>query len=159
MRNYKRHREQNEAIRLVQTLFGQDWRTYNATLAKALGSVNAAILYQQCCYWTTKLSNARKGWFYKTIAEFQEELGLSRYEQETAIKILLKHNLIEKKRGYRAIRYFRITYGILAFAKKTGMLENHKPNCHKPSARNAENKQFLYRDYAKTTQRTTNNEK
>jgi hypothetical protein len=72
------------------------------------GSVAAGLLLSQALYWsrrTTPLS----GWFYKTQAEWEEETGLKRSEQETARKRLRQTTFWEeKRRGIPAKLYFRV---------------------------------------------------
>lgn len=51
------------------------------------GSVTAALFLSQAVYWQRR-TTATDGYFYKTREEWEEETGLSRYEQETAKKKL-----------------------------------------------------------------------
>src|SRR5690554_5612002 len=71
---------------------------YHPALASALGSVTAAVMLSQAIYWTQRLPESRGGWFYKTAAEWQEETGLTRREQETARKKLVKSGIFEEVR-------------------------------------------------------------
>lgn len=94
--------------RILEQSLGDKIIAYRASLAKALKSVNAALVLQQCIYWS-KRTRDLNGWFYKTIGDFNEELALSRCQQDTAINILLKHKLIKKrKKGIPPKRYFKI---------------------------------------------------
>ena len=68
---------------------------YNPGLARALGSINAALFLGQLLYWH---GMGRYGeWTYKTMKEFKEETGLSRKQQEAAIRICKKHGFLETK--------------------------------------------------------------
>lgn len=49
------------------------------------GSVKAALMLSQACYWALRAKDAR---FYKSMAEWKEETGLSRREQESARAVL-----------------------------------------------------------------------
>jgi hypothetical protein len=76
------------------------------------GSFTAAGMLSQALYWTRiKLRDqpASDGWFYKTQAEWEEETGLTRSEQETARKHLRKTPFWgEARRGIPAKLYFRV---------------------------------------------------
>jgi len=66
---------------------------YHPILAKALGSVNCALLMSQLLYWdSTRTEDNRE--FYKTEAEIEEEIGLSRWEQNTARGKLIELGVI-----------------------------------------------------------------
>ena len=96
------------SVKFVTKLLGDKIVAYYAGLARALKSVNAALMLQQCIYWQCRTLD-KDGWFFKTIKDFQNELALSRYKQETAIHILIEHNLIEKRlKGIPAKRHFRV---------------------------------------------------
>lgn len=78
---------------------------FNPTLAHALGSVKAGLFLSQLLYWYGKGKD--KKWTYKTIEELKQETALSRKEQDFAIKICKKHDLIKvKRKGIPAKRYF-----------------------------------------------------
>jgi len=66
---------------------------YYPALARALGSVNAAILLCQIIYWVGKEADPDLG-VYKTKAELTDETGLSEREQETAAAKLLELGLL-----------------------------------------------------------------
>ena len=86
--------------------------TINRPLAHALGT-NEAIIYsaliaKQAYYEKHEMLDA-EGYFYSTIADLQESTGLTRYQQDRAIKSLAEFDLIECcKKGIPARRYFRI---------------------------------------------------
>ena len=72
------------------------------------GSVNAALMLSQAVYWHIRTSDP-EGRFYKSQAEWEEETGLSRYEQETARKALRVLGFWHEERiGMPAKLYFRI---------------------------------------------------
>lgn len=86
------------------------------------GSVTAALLLGQACYWS-KRSEEQKGWFYKTREEWQEELGLSRKEQETARTLLRKLPFWQEKlESLPAKLYFRVDFQAL-----TKYIESQEP--------------------------------
>ena len=70
------------------------------------GSVTAALMLSQAVFWNKRVSVEKDGWFYKTIDEWQDETGLTRYEQETARKKLKKYLQVERRgcaRGRRRL--------------------------------------------------------
>lgn len=97
----------NNHQRAIYNILQEKTIAYNAGLAKALGSVKAAILLSQFLYWQGKGFN--KEWFYKTITELYEETALSESEQTHAIKICVAKGVLETKRaGIPAKRHFRV---------------------------------------------------
>jgi hypothetical protein len=93
------------------------------------GSVTAALMLSQAVYWQ-KRTKSEDGWFYKTIDEWQEETGLTRYEQDAARKKLKKY-LQSNLRGVPARLYFKVDETALLadlFVEKpqTGLGKNPK---------------------------------
>lgn len=67
-----------------------------------------AIMLSQAVYWS-KRSDQNGGWFYKTQAEWEDETGLTRYEQETARKKLRKLGVLDEvKRGVPCKVFYRV---------------------------------------------------
>lgn len=80
---------------------------YNSGLARALGSVNAAIFVGQLLHWQGK--GAKGEWTYKTVDDFEEETGLSKAQQSTVIKLCKKLGILETKRqGIPPVRHFML---------------------------------------------------
>lgn len=70
--------------------------------------ITGALMLSQCVYWRTRTSSP-EGWFYKSQAEWQQETGLGRREQETARKRLVQAGFLEEdRRGVPAKLYFRV---------------------------------------------------
>lgn len=65
-------------------------------LAKELGSIEAALYFQQLHYWSDK-GGRTDGFIYKTKEEIEEETTLSRYQQDTCRKLLIERGFIETK--------------------------------------------------------------
>ena len=97
------------SVKLITDILGDNKVVaYYADIARKLNSKNAALMLQQLLYWRCRTHDP-DGWVYKTIKEIKNELFLSRYEQETAIHILIKYELIEKQvKGLPPKRYFRV---------------------------------------------------
>ena len=80
---------------------------FNRPLAHALGT-NEAIIYSALiakqAYYDQRNMLDEDGYFYSTISDLQESTGLTRYQQDSAIKNLTEVNLIEcrKKRHTRS---------------------------------------------------------
>ena len=71
------------------------------------GALNGLFL-SQAFYWT-KITKDPDGFFWKTQEEWEEETGITRYEQETIRRSLRSRGIIEEeKRGIPCKIYFRI---------------------------------------------------
>jgi hypothetical protein len=111
----------NEYQKALFSIIGTRPIAFNPTLAHALGSVKAGLFLSQLLFWCDK--GKKDGWIYKTIEEMKEETALSRKEQDAAIKICKKNNLIETKLfGIPAKRHFHLNKD-----KITEFLKNYSP--------------------------------
>jgi len=71
--------------------------------------VKTALFLSQCLYWQERASN--DGWFYKTVKEWQMEIGLTRKEQLRAKKILESLGVLETKFFHIPPKlYFKINF-------------------------------------------------
>lgn len=103
---------------------------FNPILAKITGSVTAGLFLSQLLYWSDKSKNE---FFYKTIAEIEEETALTREQQDSAIKRLKQLRLIEVKlMGVPARRHFKLS-----------LSEIHKLVCDKYTNKLDENTQTI----------------
>jgi hypothetical protein len=66
-------------------------------LARVLGSIEAALFWQQCYYWRDKTKRS-DGFFYKTIKEFEQETTLSPHWQRKVRKQLISLGVLEEKK-------------------------------------------------------------
>src|SRR5579871_6849967 len=81
---------------------------YNPGLAIILGSPNAGILVSQLLYWHG-MGKRPDQWIFKTIEEMYQETGMTRDQQDTAIRICKKLGILETKLfGVPAKRHFRL---------------------------------------------------
>jgi hypothetical protein len=81
---------------------------YHAALARSLKSATAGIFLSQLLYWTPRTHN-RDGWIWKTRDDIYQETALTRYEQESARKILKRARILEERlAGVPARMHFRI---------------------------------------------------
>ena len=80
--------------------YDHGWSGFHTAVARALGSVNAAILLHKMYKWSQiKTAKRRDGRFYASRDQITKETGLSRCQQETARKILVKHRVVEENLG------------------------------------------------------------
>ena len=71
------------------------------------GSVPAALMLSQAIYWSRR--TRKDGWFYKSQKEWEEEIGLTRREQDTARRSLKATGFWEEDlRGVPATMHFRV---------------------------------------------------
>lgn len=110
---------------------------YHRVFVTLTGSVTAAVLLSQAVYWSRR-TGENGGWWWKTAADWTEETGLTRREQETARAILRELGFWqEEKRGIPARLWFFLDVPALEIVlRETSMAENAKqawqetPNRH-----------------------------
>lgn len=98
--------------------------------------INGALMLSQMIYWS-KRTKDRNGYFYKTQDEWEQETGLTRWEQETARKKLRELGFVsEHKHGVPCKVHFRVEHdciykALIQYAEKqqSSMLESHKLEC------------------------------
>ena len=103
---------------------------FHPALARVLGVIGEALLFQQLAYWSDKGNDPE--WIYKTQAELEEETTLTRTQQENARKNLRRLGVVEeRKKGLPAKLYFRVDWDAL-FA----LLDEVKPQPRMQEIRN-----------------------
>jgi hypothetical protein len=108
-----------DIMRCKQALHGGRTVAIYKSLVDAAGSIKAAVFLSQLVYWTRHgvAVMERDGWIFKSIAEMEDETGLSKREQGTCKKKLLERNLIETRRfGFGARLEMRVNLPVLAEA-------------------------------------------
>ena len=91
--------------------------TFHRCLVTITGSVSAALMLSQAITWTEDLEPHAHSWFTKSTAEWTEQTGLSRWEQETARKILRDLELLDERiSGVPARLWFRVNRRALGTA-------------------------------------------
>ena len=87
---------------------------FHPQLARLLGGINAALLFQQIAFWSNTKPDSRPGygaWIWKTQSELEVETAMTRYEQEGARRILRGKGVVEEKRcGVPARLHYRINW-------------------------------------------------
>lgn len=122
--------------------------------------VNGALMLSQAIYWSGR-TDERDGWFYKTQVEWEEETGLTRYEQEGARRKLISLGLMEElKKGVPCKLYYRVSIenlyeSLFAENQQTGLLETSELDCGKPAIWLAENQQPITESTKETTTEIT----
>ena len=108
-----------DIMRCKQALQGGRTIAVYKCLVDVAGSIKAAVFLSQLVYWTrhgTAVAE-RDGWIFKSIAEMEDETGLSKREQGTCKQKLLERNLIETRRfGFGARLEMRLNLPALAAA-------------------------------------------
>lgn len=133
------------AVSVYDLLNSDNYRPYFVPVARHLKSIHAAIFLSELI--TREKYHREKGheflefdgkkWFYYTLEKANEQLAMSRKEQDTAVKILIKHNLIRKiQKQVPAKRFFHINIeeveNLVYFSKKDSRLsETDKLECPK----------------------------
>jgi len=107
---------------------------YHPALAGLVGGAAPALFLSQLLYWSDK-GNDPSGWIYKTRNDWQEETGLTRYEQETARRKLRETGIVtEKLAGVPATLHYRIDFDALieqaqsSWGKTTQLVGGKPPN-------------------------------
>lgn len=86
---------------------------FHRVLAEVSGSVNGGVFLSQAMYWS-EVKEKAEGWFYKTAEDWERETFLSRREQETVRRNLVKKGILEEvKKGIPAKLYFRVNNSVL----------------------------------------------
>ena len=70
--------------------------------------ITGALMLSQSLYWS-KRTGDNKGWFYKTQADWEDETGMTRSEQEKARRALKSIGVLhEIRKGIPAKLYFKV---------------------------------------------------
>lgn len=124
--------------------------------------ITGALMLSQAVYWD-KRTNDPQGWFYKTQQEWEEETGLTRYEQEGARKKLKSMGILEEiKRGVPCKTYYRINKlelekALIQYAEnqQTSLRKTSKQESEKPTNQTRENQRSITENTTEITQETT----
>lgn len=101
---------------------------YHPMLAKVLGGVKQAIFICQLLYWHDK-GKRPDGFIWKTANDIEKETGLSRSEQQTARKHLVKFGVLQEKlKGIPATMHYKINLVRLT----TLIVEHSQPSLQEP---------------------------
>ncbi|MCK9592739.1 MAG: hypothetical protein M0Q91_12115 [Methanoregula sp.] len=105
---------------LLPTILGSSTVRYYPALAKYVGGAKTALFLSQLLYWKfnpkmiQRIKN-KEGWFYISVADMEEQTGLTRHEQDSAKKDLQSLGVLEIT--YKGISpkttHFRVNIKIL----------------------------------------------
>jgi hypothetical protein len=116
-----------DSAHLLEELFDRPV-AFHRIFVKVTGSVNAALMLSQAIYWSKRTKKEAAKWFYKSQAEWEEETGLTRYEQEHARKLLRSSGVWDEQlKGVPATLWYHIDLERL----QDRLLEYHQPVCGK----------------------------
>jgi hypothetical protein len=85
---------------LLPTILGSATVRYYPALAKYVGGAKTALFLSQLLYWrfnpkmTQRIKN-KEGWFYISVADMEDQTGLTRHEQDSAKKDLQSLGVLE----------------------------------------------------------------
>ncbi len=103
---------------------------FHRVFADLTGSIPAALLLSQALYWQRRCPPNRDGWWWKTADEWFEEARLTRREQQSARKTLVKLGILEEtKKGVPCRLWYRLNLNKLmvliqsAAPRQTGKIE------------------------------------
>lgn len=83
---------------------------FQRPLVRLGAGITGALMLSQAIYWSRRTDDA-DGWFYKSQPEWEDETGLTRYEQEGARKALCKLGVLEEVRqGVPAKLFYRVNF-------------------------------------------------
>ena len=125
--------------------------------------INGALMLSQMVYWS-KRTKDKNGYFYKTQEEWEQETGLTRWEQETARKKLRELGFVsEHKHGVPCKVHFRVEHDNLYMAlvrfsqnSQSSLAECAKLECTNPPNSNVGIRQTNTETTAETTTEITN---
>ncbi|MDD2711324.1 MAG: hypothetical protein PHU77_00250 [Simplicispira sp.] len=104
--------------------------------------ITGALMLSQALYWSRR-TQEDTDWFYKTQAEWEDETGLTRSEQEGARAKLSKLGVLEEmKRGIPCKLFYRVNIEklseiLLAKLPQPSMRETSSPVCGNPANKDA----------------------
>jgi len=92
---------------IIIELLGEKAIAFNPMLGRLANSATAGLFLSQLLYWYGKGSDPN--WIYKTIDEMHKESCLTRSEQDRAIKIWVRFNVLKVElRSIPRKRYFHL---------------------------------------------------
>jgi hypothetical protein len=139
--------ETDKAKAALLELLGSRPIAYYVAFAEISGGVTSGVLLSQLFYWHGKGSDPA-GWIYKTQADWTQETGLTRWEQETARRRLRERGIIEEKRaGVPARLHFRLDVDqAIDLLAQSSMWKSHNLECGKATIKDEGNPQTRVRE-------------
>ncbi|WP_256344103.1 hypothetical protein [Pseudomonas costantinii] len=122
--------------------------------------ITGALMLSQAIYWSNRTDNA-EGWFYKTMEEWEAETGMTRSEQESARKKLVKVGVLEEqKKGVPCRLFYRVNLeairaNLFAGMSQSSLQDSCKQGCRKAASKPAVKPQAITETTAEITSETT----
>ena len=112
---------------------------FHPAMARLLGGINEALLFQQLAYWSDKGTDPE--WIYKSQVELEAETTLSEYQQLQARKKLKALGVIEDdRRGVPARLYYRVQWeAVFRLFEESSFPETKNLDSNDPRFRETEN--------------------
>lgn len=110
--------------------------------------ITGALMLSQAIYWSNRTDD-QDGWFYKTMEEWEAETGMTRSEQESARKKLVKVGALqEMKKGVPCRLFYRVNIeairaNLSAENPQSSLQESCKQGCSKPASKRARKAQAI----------------
>lgn len=110
--------------------------------------ITGALMLSQAIYWSNRTDD-QDGWFYKTMEEWEAETGMTRSEQESARKKLVKVGALqEMKKGVPCRLFYRVNIeairaNLSAENPQSSLQESCKQGCGKPASKRARKAQAI----------------
>jgi cell wall-associated NlpC family hydrolase len=129
---------------------------YHSSFVKLGAGATGALMLSQAVYWSSR-TNDKDGWFYKSQIEWEEETGLTRYEQEGARKKLAKLGFLQEvKKGLPCKLYYRVALDLLVATldgenPQTSMGKTNEQGCGEPADKLGENQQPITENTTEST--------
>ena len=79
------------------------YQGYDVSLAKVLGDINSAILYQYLNYWCKKSAEEypdADGFCWRTTDQIYKDTGMTKFQSRRAAQVLEENGLLEQKKAY-----------------------------------------------------------
>ncbi|WP_085599739.1 MULTISPECIES: hypothetical protein [unclassified Pseudomonas] len=122
--------------------------------------ITGALMLSQAIYWSNRTDD-QDGWFYKTMEEWEAETGMTRSEQESARKKLVKVGALqEMKKGVPCRLFYRVNIeairaNLSAENPQSSLQESCKQGCSKPASKRARKPQAITETTAEITPEIT----
>ena len=96
--------------------------SFHRCLVPVAGGVTPALMLSQAIWTSQALEHSAGGWFMRSQAQWTQETGLSRWEQETARRALRRAGLLEERRlGMPSRLWFRVRADVLLQALRASV--------------------------------------
>lgn len=110
--------------------------------------ITVALMLSQAIYWSNRTDD-KDGWFYKTMEEWEADTGMTRSEQQSARKKLVKVGALqEMKKGVPCRLFYRVNIDAIrtnlsAENPQSSLQESCKQGCSKPASKRARKPQAI----------------